>query len=280
MVSSNYKYSERDNMKTYKTNRIFFKDCYVSFKEGHSPEPVDFHSHSYYEISLILSGHVKTILRTQSKDSAQSRLVLSAPDTPHLVFLSKPSHYSRLNLYFEPEFIEHCIAEWGNLSQVFGKQGNIIMLSKEKTFFFQKLLYDIMNEENVFRKKLKILSLLSHIDEIESGEKKPPITPSFVVDAITYINEHFPEKIIASDLAAKLNIGRTTLMTAIKKHTGLTLSDYVMRVRVKQAIELLKSGMSQEEAAAETGLCNGSGIIRAFRKCYGTTPCQYMRSNF
>lgn len=280
MISFNYKYCERDIMKINKTTKVFFKDCCVSFKEGHCPEPIDFHSHSYYEISLILSGHVKTLLRTQSKDSVQSRLVLSAPDTPHLVFLSKPSHYSRLNLYFEPGFIEHCIAEWGKLSQIFGKYGNIIMLSDEKTAFFQKLLYDIMNEDNLFRKKLKILALLSHISEIEPVEKKPPITPSFVVDAVTFINEHFSEKIIASDLADRLNIGRTTLMTAIKKHTGLTLSDYVMRVRVKKAIELLKGGMSQENAAAETGLCNGSGIIRAFRKCYGTTPCQYMKSNF
>ncbi len=105
----------------------------------------------------------------------------------------------------------------------------------------------------------------------------PSPVPSYIVDAVSYINENYNGRIVASELADTLNVGRTTLMTSIKKYTGLTLSEYVLRVRVKKAVELLQKGMSQESAAEKTGFCNGSGIIRAFRRCYRMTPGQYMR---
>lgn len=255
-----------------------WKNCCVSFKEGHSPEPVDFHSHSFYEVSLILSGNVKTLLRNRSEEGTQCRLVLSAPETPHLVFLSKPSHYARLNLYFEPEFIANSVIEWPSLSQVFGKQGNIIMLSPEERQFCQARLQDIMTEDNLFRKKLRILALLSYIAEFDKSLSKTSPIPHYVVDAVTYINGHYNERIVASELADVLKVGRTTLMTSIKKYTGLTLSEYILRVRIKKAIQLLQKGMSQEVVAEETGFCNGSGIVRAFRRCYGMTPGQYMKN--
>lgn len=255
-----------------------WKNCCISFKEGHSPEPVDFHSHSFYEISLILSGNVKTLLRNRSEDGCQCRLVLTAPGTPHLVFLSKPSHYSRLNLYFEPEFIANSVIEWPSLSQVFGKNGNIIMLTPEECQIYRKKLEEIENEDSVFRKKLCILSLLSHISDLDKNLSNISQIPPYVVDAVSFINEHYSRRIVASVLADTLGVGRTTLMTSIKKYTGLTLSEYVLRVRIKKAVELLQKGLSQENVAAETGFCNGSGIVRAFRKCYGMTPGQYLKN--
>lgn len=256
------------------------QQCYVSFKHGHCPDPADFHSHDYYEISLILSGHMKSMLRDKEQDGNQPRLILCAPGTPHLIFMSSPSHYARMNLYFEPDFIENSIEEWHTLSRAFGKNGNIINLSRVDCERYQTELYQIMDDNNVIRKKLRILALLTYILENDSftKQKTEPFSSPIVLDAVSYINKHYAERIVAADLAKILNIGRTTLMTAIKKHTGLTLSDYVMKVRVKKAVVLLKKGISQEETAQQTGLGSGGGIIRAFRKCYAMTPGQYMKT--
>ena len=268
-------------MSRYFKNNQTKNNCTVSFKQGHRPEPVDFHSHDYYEISLILSGHIKTILRHKSEDGTKNRLVLSAPGTPHLVFMSAPSHYARLNLYFEADFMEHCISEWGFLSRVFGKNGNIINLTREQCSFCETQLNDLAKENNPFRQKLRILTLLSHISELDGAiPEETTFSSPLVVDAVSYINQNYERPIIASELAKKLNTGRTTLMTSIKKHTGLTLSEYVMKVRVKKAIELLATGHSQEETAVMTGLGSGCGIIRAFKRCYGMTPGQYMKKYY
>ena len=239
-----------------------------------------FHSHKYYEVSLIMSGCVRSLLCDRYEDSDRCRFVLTAPGTPHYIYMTAPSLYERVNLCFSVEFITDCIPEWRSLSRVFGKSGNIILLDGDKCAFFKKKIDEIGLEENDFRKKLKILELLSYISELdtESDGSSPAQPPRYVVEALTYIQEHYAEHIVAADLAWTLGISRTTLMTAFKKHTDATLSEYITRVRVKKATSFMRLGATQEQAAEQAGFGNGGSLIRAFRHCYGMTPKQYMKT--
>lgn len=255
-------------------------NCKVSYYSGDRSVMSYFHSHKYYEISLIISGCVRSMLCDRCEDGSRSRLVLTAPGTPHYIYMTEQSRYERVNLCFSVEFITDCIPEWKSLSKVFGKNGNILMLSNAQCTFFKEKLDGINAEGNDFRRKLKILDLLSHLSELDtdtdsSSAVKPP---RYVVEALTYIQEHYPEHIVASELAWRLGVSRTTLMTAFKKHTDTTLSEYITRVRVKKATSFLRLGATQEQAAEQAGFGNGGSLIRAFRHCYGMTPGQYMKS--
>lgn len=254
-------------------------DCKVSYYRGNRSVMSYFHSHKYYEASLIISGCVRSLLCDRCEDGTQCRLVLTAPGTPHFIYMTEPSLYERINLCFSVDFITDYVPEWKSLSRVFGKNGNILMLSEDQCEFFKNKLGDIDREPSPFRRRLAILDFLSHIADIDvspqnASSEQPP---RHVVEALTYIQEHYSEHIVASDLAWKLGISRTTLMTSFKKHTDTTLVEYITRVRVKKAISFLRLGASQEKAAEQTGLGNGGGLIRAFRHCYGMTPKQYMK---
>ena len=258
---------------------IGWSNCRVTYYQGHRTPMTDFHSHRYYEVSLIISGSIKSLLCDVCEDSDRSRLVLTAPGTPHLMCMTAPSHYSRVNLCFSVDFITDCIPEWRALSGVFGRNGNIILLDCDSCEFFRKKLLAIDGEKNLFRKKLAILDFLSHVADIDTGENGSRLErpPRYVAEALTYIQEHFSERIVASELAWKLGISRTTLMTSFKKHTDVTLAEYITRVRVKKSIPFLRLGESQERVAELTGLGNSGGLIRAFRHCFGMTPGQYMK---
>ena len=254
-------------------------DCRVSYYRGDRSVMSYFHSHKYYEASLIISGCVRSLLCDRCEDGTQSRLVLTAPGIPHFIYMTEPSLYERINLCFSVDFVTDCVPEWKSLSKVFGKNGNILMLNAEQCKFFKGKLENIDRESNRFRRRLAILDFLSHVSDIDitphnaRGEQPP----HYVVEALTYIQEHYSEHIVAADLAWKLGVSRTTLMTSFKKHTDTTLAEYITRVRVKKAISFLRLGASQEKTAEQTGLGNGGGLIRAFRHCYGMTPKQYMK---
>lgn len=253
--------------------------CTVSYKEAYQSSMMDFHTHDYYEISLILTGDVKSLLRDRSEEGTGSRLVLAAPGTPHWMYLASPSFYSRINLCFRGDMIEDYVPEWQSLVGVFGKNGNIVPLSEEQRDFFRGKLLALGEERNPFRQRLGILDFLSHVLEFSPqtprGFGEAP--PSYILEALTYIEGHYSERIVAGELAWNLGVSRTTLMTSFHKHTGSTLADYITRVRVKMAIKLLRQNIGQEHVAEQVGLGNGSGLIRAFRRCYGMTPRQYMR---
>jgi AraC-like DNA-binding protein len=192
--------------------------------------------------------------------------------------LAEPSLYTRVNLFFSDEFIADYIPEWKSLRKVFGENGNVILLTEEQGDFCKEKMLAIKEEHDQFRQSLRILEFLSYLREFDSQAVEKGIEPPpYIVEALTYIDEHYPERIVAHELAWHLGIGRTTLMTAFRRYTGSTLSEYVLRLRVKKAIVLLRQGSSQEQVVEQVGLCNGSGLIRAFRHCYGMTPKQYIK---
>ena len=102
--------------------------------------------------------------------------------------------------------------------------------------------------------------------------------PSYIFEALSFVSNHYAEHIVASTLADKLGVGRTTFMTAFKKHTGSTLSDYVNRCRIKNAILYLQKGLTQQEVAEQCGLNDACNLIRCFKKEFNMTPRKYVLS--
>ena len=88
-------------------------NCRVSYYCGDRSVMSSFHSHKYYEMSLIMSGCVRSLLCDRYEDSDKCRLVLTAPGTPHYIYMTAPSLYERVNLCFSVEFIRvnHSIAD-------------------------------------------------------------------------------------------------------------------------------------------------------------------------
>ncbi len=257
-----------------------WSNCKVTFAEGLRSVMVDFHTHDFYEISLILTGNVKSLLKDRAVDSDQSRLLMTAPHMPHLVYLTAPGLYSRINLSFSPDFVENYVPEWRHFAKLFGINGGILLLTDEQRELCREKMIAIDEEKDAFRQRLRILEFLSYVAEFDRDSEKGSAesAPSYVMEALAYIDAHYSERIVAHELARHLGVCRTTLMTAFRRHTGTTLSEYVMRVRVKMAIRLLRGGESQERVAEQVGLGNGGGLIRAFRHLYGMTPRQYIKS--
>ncbi|MBQ9784575.1 MAG: helix-turn-helix transcriptional regulator [Clostridia bacterium] len=262
-----------DNMLYKRT----WNDCHVDYYEGYRSQMVDFHAHDYYEISLILSGYVKVFVSDHVQEGTESCIVLSSPKTPHFIYRDPDSFYSRINLLFSHEFLADYVPEWEQLRTVFGSSGRVLSLSPEQAAFSKQKMLEIQAEPEPFRKRLLILCLLSHLSEL-FGKDATVLSeiPHYVTGALTYIGEHYAEKILAETLAWHLGVGRTTLMTAFKKYTGSTLGDYLMRCRVKNATRMLRAGVTEQDAAEACGFGNACSLIRAFKRCYNMTPKLYL----
>ena len=102
-------------------------------------------------------------------------------------------------------------------------------------------------------------------------------TPHYIFETLTYLENHYNEKINFTILAESLYVGRTTLMTEFKRYTESTLGEYLTKCRLKNAIPLLLQKKTVEYAAEACGFSDSSGFIRAFKRHYGTTPFKYIK---
>lgn len=252
--------------------------CGASYLEGYEATMLDFHSHDFYEITLVLSGNVSSLLADRSLTGEKTRLVLTPPGAPHFMRLAGEGLYRRINFHFTRNFLENTVPEWRELCRVFGKHGNIIVLTEDQCGFYRDALLAIDKETSFFRARLATLALLSHISELAGAvTAEQSSMPRCVVEALAYTSAHYDEKIVAASLAWRLGVGRTTLMTAFHKYMGITLTEHITRVRVRAAAELLSRGYTQEDVAVRVGFGSGSSLIRAFRHVHGVTPSAYLR---
>lgn len=258
---------------------VEWTDVLVTRRDGYYTSVTDYHEHDFYEINLILSGNVKILMKNHFEEGTQNRIVLAPPQTPHYISCKSDVMYSRLYLIFTRSFISNYFPEWNPLLTTFGKNGNVIPISKTETEYFKRLLEEIKEEPYLFGKQLLVYHLLLRISKLsETKDFEKSKVPHYIIQAISYIENHFHEKITATDIAKKLFVGRTTLMTEFKKHIGSTLGNYLTICRLKNAIRYLSDNATIEYTAEKCGFSDSSGLIRAFKKRFNMPPYQYMKS--
>ncbi len=87
-----------------------------------------------------------------------------------------------------------------------------------------------------------------------------------------YIRLHFMHGIRIGELAAQMNLDRSYLSRLFKKKTGRSIQEYLMQVRLEEAVNYLKNGYSVSETAAFCGYENVKNFSRMFKKFHGISP--------
>ncbi len=103
---------------------------------------------------------------------------------------------------------------------------------------------------------------------------------SFIEEVERSIRDHIRDtNLNAGMISRDLGCSRTSLYDKIKGITGMSIGEYIQRIRLKQAIKLmLYEGVSVSEVYILVGFGSSSYMIRLFKKYYHTTPGEYVKN--
>jgi AraC-like DNA-binding protein len=79
-------------------------------------------------------------------------------------------------------------------------------------------------------------------------------------------------------VAADVGASRRTLERVMRAETGMSLGQWRQRAQLLRALELLASGASVTQVAADVGFSTPSAFIASFRRVLGTTPARFFTS--
>ncbi|MBE6596853.1 MAG: helix-turn-helix domain-containing protein [Ruminococcaceae bacterium] len=254
-----------------------WKTIDIKHSDAFPSQIYNYHKHRFYEINLISSGNTKILLKDQFDEGETLKIVLTPPDTPHYISCSPDTVYSRTYLRFAENFVANYIPEWKQLSEVFSENGRIITLSEEEALELLRLIEQIEREESMLGQRLLVYYVLLRLHERSNEEIGQNQKPSYVWEAMTFMENHYSEKIDFSALAKELCVGRTKLMTGFKLYTGDTMGEYLCKCRLKNAIQYLLQAETIEYAAEKCGFSDSSSLIRAFKRIYGMPPHKYVK---
>lgn len=118
------------------------------------------------------------------------------------------------------------------------------------------------------------LNICDYIRSSKIGEKSRQLE-----EMTTYIEARaLHADFSIQNMAADFSMSFPALSTFFKNQYGVTLSDYVARFRMKEALRLItEENMAVQKAAESVGYISTSSFIRKFKAIYGLTPGQYVK---
>ena len=258
---------------------VLWNDVFVEKRERYKTAITDFHEHDFFEINLIVSGNIKAVVENMTVEGTQPKIVLTRPKSSHFLTCKSDVLYSSIYLVFTEDFIKTYDVDFTKIMSVFGEKGAIYTLSVDQAETFSEIINEIDMEENPMRKKLLMLYLFSRIGDVsQSQSEQMQNMPIYIYKALNYIDAHYNERITAVNIAKAVHVGRTTLMTEFKRHTGNTLHEYVTNCRLRNSIKLLYDGKTEYEAAISSGFSDASALIQCFKRTFEMTPRQYIKN--
>lgn len=100
--------------------------------------------------------------------------------------------------------------------------------------------------------------------------------PPLVQNCMNEIDFYYNADLSLAWLAKQCNVSESHLSTTFKKETGMTVTEYINKTRVRQALILLNAtSLSIGEIASRCGFDDANYFSRIFRKVEGKSPKEY-----
>jgi AraC-like DNA-binding protein len=124
--------------------------------------------------------------------------------------------------------------------------------------------------------KLAFLALLHRLMEEQHLSRMEQTTKRAILECARYIEQHYRETLERNALARKFSISTSYFSVLFKKYVGCSPVQYITRVRIAKAMELLKdSNLPVSAVALEVGYNDPLYFSRVFSRQVGLTPRQF-----
>lgn len=158
------------------------------------------------------------------------------------------------------------------MSKLFGKISNVIF---DDLQFSQVSFDDADSESELFEKGKEALSCI--FDKVSSSED---IENPTIAKAKKYIFDHISENIALEDIAGFVYLNPVYFSRFFKQHTGITLTDYLTKIRINLACDMLREHKYKiHEISDACGYKSSKYFAKIFKQYTGQTPSDYSKIN-
>ncbi len=243
-----------------------------------------YHWHDHFEMEFFFEGEGTHVLNGEKLNVRKGSIHLLTPADFHALYKNDES--SKLK-YFNIKFNEYAlsselikmITEYGaTISTVVEGENYEILYNEFKALTEEYCSHRRMREimmKNMFE---KIMIIFWRILTKSAPESKNymPMHDGNIRYIVSYLRIHFREPISLAALAEKVHLTPNYVGDLFKKEMGVFFTDYVQRLRLNYATNLLvSSDLPISDISIQSGFHSVSYFIRTFRLVHGKTPLEY-----
>ncbi|MCX8130734.1 MAG: AraC family transcriptional regulator [Clostridia bacterium] len=251
--------------------------------------------HDFFEMVYIKKGDAVFEIAGKPAHIGPNDIIIIKPNQPHKFIVKSEAGCEFIVLNFKftnqvgGEISETSLEDFLNF--VSGKEtGPFISLKVSQKNEIITLLNRILKERegsdlgSEFLNYLLVMELFIFISralkmEWESSIKyKSPKLKELIEISAKFINNNFEREISLSDIAKFVFLSPSYFTRAFKEEMGISPINYLLKVRVGRAKELLKeTDLKISDIALNVGFSNQQRFNEIFKKYSGYTPLQYRK---
>jgi len=247
--------------------------------------------HDYLEIGYIYKGQGKLYVRNEPFDVSEGDIVLVSNDEMHRMEAAPGSKLYIMCIFFLSDLIFQPGANSPDLEYLsqFYKQSSTKREDRVYTDhnrviikIIEKMLKELDAKNEYYQLALKnylleiLLTLLRHYGKRtkkNAGNFRKARDIERLRGLFSYIQNNYDQKISLLELSKMAYLSPAYLCRFFKKVTGTTISNYILRVRIDQAKELLiKSDLTITQIAFKIGFESHSYFDRVFHRFTKVSP--------
>lgn len=251
------------------------------------------HMHDFLEVCVVLDGRcIHCTVNGDSEAPAGSVFVVT-PGALHGVQPSEDDDAHMINLFFRRDFFQHYHSDLVSMvaySALFTVQNPHIaslILSPDELGQLSPHMLALCREnlahgfhityQNALG--LLIISMLCHMyaSRIRAGKVRL-IRDDKLIRCIEYMNQHLAEAISVEALSEVAFCSPSTLRRNFEALMGMSPTQYVTRLRLQKATELLQStSVHLSDIAQQCGFYDSAHFSRKFHEYAGLSPKEYRK---
>lgn len=267
-------------------------ESFTAWSHGYPFRTVRWHFHPEYELHHVVATRGRYFVGDFIGDFEPGNLVLTGPNLPHNWISEVPPGGTvplRCRIVqFSEDFIGNTmkvLPELSSLNHVLEKSRHGALFTPATAAELAPALAELIDAQGVRRIELfmTILGVLSR-----AGDVRKLASSSYLPDpsgymsiginkALAHIGSHLTDPFDESDLATIAGQSPSAFSRSFRRHTGMTLVQYVNRLRINLACQLLMSddNLPVTEICYAVGFNNLSNFNRQFLTQKGMPPSRF-----
>lgn len=258
--------------------------------------PFEWHHHPEYELTLTLNSRGHRYISNDVAPYDDGDLILVGPNVPHSwssseLIDSRQPHIV-LVIWFSAQWAESLVTlfpEMASVRQLLAAARHALSFSEAASREVRPVIEAMVNQAPSER----LLALLAVLGKLAMNVDATRILPAphiqpgshIVEDArihrvLEHMHGHYDQPQSMTALAEMACVSVSAFHRMFRRHTHCTALDYIVRLRVGHACELLMQGNSTVSLIAETvGYSSLALFNRQFKAQKGLTPSEFRRQH-
>ncbi|SMG02958.1 AraC family transcriptional regulator [Burkholderia singularis] len=268
-------------------------ESFKAWSHGYPYRTVRWHFHPEYELHLIVATSGQMFVGDYVGAFGPGNLVLIGPNLPHNwvsdVREGETIAERNLVLQFDQAFVARCadsFSEWRQIDALLADALRGVQFGAHTSAAVAPLFAELIHARGL-RRIVLFLSMMQLL--IDAGDRECLASPAYQADASTfastrlnhvlaYIGKNLSSELREADLARLAGQSVSAFSHYFRRHTGLAFVQYVNRMRINLACQLLMNGdASITDICFKSGFNNLSNFNRQFLAEKGMPPSKFRR---